>query len=66
MKKYFCGLCGYEYNRESWENDVKKFPESDFEDLPDDWICPMCGASKEDFEAVEREGDNSDTDEEEE
>ena len=42
MDKYVCDLCGYVYDRE--ENDGIAF-----EDLPDDWVCPLCGAGKEVF-----------------
>ncbi len=52
MKIYICELCGYEYNSAEGdaENSIEK--DTDFEDLPPDWTCPLCGASKEDFEAV--------------
>lgn len=43
--KYKCPLCGYIYDDD--EMDVK------FEDLPDDWICPVCGEYKSEFEPVE-------------
>lgn len=43
--KYECTLCGYIYDEEV--EGVK------WEDLPDDWTCPLCGASKEDFQPVE-------------
>lgn len=41
MKKYICEICGYIYDEESEQ--VK------FVDLPDDWVCPICGASKDAF-----------------
>ena len=47
MKKYRCQICGFIYD-EAVEG-VK------FEDLPDDWKCPLCGASKEMFEEVVEE-----------
>ena len=43
--KYECTLCGYIYDEEV--EGVK------WEDLPDDWTCPLCGASKEDFQPFE-------------
>lgn len=43
--KYICIVCGYTYDEEL--EDVK------FEDLPDDWVCPMCGEGKEMFQKVE-------------
>ena len=52
MKKYQCGSCDYIYNSEvgDSENDVE--PNTKFENLPDDWVCPDCGADKDDFEEV--------------
>jgi len=43
--KYVCKLCGYIYDDN--QEEVK------FEDLPEDWVCPLCGATKDDFEPVE-------------
>ncbi len=43
--KYRCTVCGYIYDE---EKEGKKF-----EDLPDDWTCPLCGVGKEMFEKVE-------------
>jgi rubredoxin len=50
MDKYVCLICGYVYDPEKGdpENGVK--PGTKFEDLPDDWTCPVCGASKDQFE----------------
>lgn len=45
--KYVCTICGYIYDEE--KENVK------FNDLPDDWTCPLCGASKSDFKALEEE-----------
>ena len=42
MEKWVCTVCGYEYNPE--ENGGVKF-----EDLPDDWTCPLCGVGKDQF-----------------
>ena len=54
---YVCALCGYEYNPKTGdpENDIE--PGTDFEDVPEDWVCPLCGATKEDFEAVAFDGE---------
>lgn len=48
---YICELCGYVYK--PYKGDVENGIEqgTDYEDLPADWTCPLCGASKEDFEA---------------
>jgi rubredoxin len=53
MAKYQCSVCGYVYDEVEGdpENDVN--PGTKWEDLPDDWVCPVCGASKEEFEKVE-------------
>ena len=52
---YVCELCGYEYNPKNGDLD-NGIPEgTDFEDLPADWVCPLCGATKEDFEQVEKD-----------
>jgi len=52
-QKYRCETCGYIYNPEKGdpEGDIK--PGTSFEDLPDDWVCPICGASKDLFLAVD-------------
>lgn len=53
MKVYACTLCGYEYVEEDGdiENGVEEGTE--FEDIPADWVCPVCGATKEEFELVD-------------
>ena len=50
MKKYECTVCGYVYDPEEGdsENDIK--PGTSFEDLPEDWTCPVCGVGKDEFE----------------
>lgn len=55
---YICELCGYEYNPEAGDPDNGIAPGTDFEDLPEDWVCPLCGAGKDDFEAVKTAGDD--------
>ncbi len=47
--KYDCDLCGYEYDPEEGDPENGIPPGTPFEDLPDDWTCPICGAEKEDF-----------------
>ncbi|GAB1543180.1 hypothetical protein NUACC21_58540 [Scytonema sp. NUACC21] len=49
MEKYVCTLCGYEYDPEVGDPDSGIEPGTPFEDIPEDWICPVCGARKEDF-----------------
>ncbi|NPE09963.1 MAG: rubredoxin [Asgard group archaeon] len=52
MKKYECTVCGYEYDPEKGDPDGNIPPGTAFEDLPADWVCPICGAGKEDFEVI--------------
>ena len=49
MKKYVCDLCGWVYDEELGDPDNGIAPGTKFEDLPDDFECPLCGAGKEDF-----------------
>ena len=53
MKKYVCDVCGYIYNPEVGDPDNGIEPGMAFTDLPDDWVCPDCGAGKGDFSPVE-------------
>ncbi len=53
MKKYVCTVCGYVYDPEAGDPDNGVRPGTAFEDLPDDWVCPVCGAAKEEFEPQE-------------
>lgn len=48
MKRYVCNLCGYVY-------DPIEHDDVDFDDLPDDYVCPLCGAGKDEFTAEEEE-----------
>jgi rubredoxin len=50
--KHVCVLCGYEYNPKLGDPENGINEGVDFEDLPEDWVCPLCGASKEDFERI--------------
>lgn len=49
MKVHVCELCGYEYNPREGDPENGIEENTDFEDLPEEWVCPLCGASKEDF-----------------
>lgn len=49
MKKYKCNVCGYIYDPEAGDASSNIPPGTPFEKLPDNWTCPVCGASKEDF-----------------
>jgi flavin reductase (DIM6/NTAB) family NADH-FMN oxidoreductase RutF/rubredoxin len=50
MDRYVCKVCGYVYDPEKGDPDNGIAPGTKFEDIPDDWVCPLCGASKADFE----------------
>ncbi len=50
MKKYICTVCGYVYDPEKGDPDSGIRPGTPFEKLPDDWVCPVCGAAKSEFE----------------
>ncbi len=50
MKKYVCSICGYVYDPTEGDPEANIPAGTSFEDLPDDWVCPVCGASKDEFE----------------
>ncbi len=50
MKKYVCTVCGYVYDEALGDPDNGIAPGTKFEDLPDDFVCPLCGVGKELFE----------------
>lgn len=52
MLKYVCMVCGYEYDPAIGDEDGGIAPGTDFEDIPDHWVCPVCAATKSDFEKV--------------
>ena len=53
MKKFRCTLCGYVYDPEEGDMDHGINPGTPFEDLPEDWECPLCGVGKDNFEPDE-------------
>jgi rubredoxin len=53
MKKYVCLVCGYVYDPKIGDPDGDIEPGTAFEDIPEDWVCPLCGVSKNEFEPVE-------------
>jgi len=48
--KFVCTVCGYVYDPAIGDADSDISPETPFEALPDDWVCPLCGVGKEEFE----------------
>ena len=53
MKKYICTACGYIYDPEEGDPNADIEPGTTFEDLPDDWVCPLCGVGKEMFNELD-------------
>ena len=53
LQKYECEICGYIYDPATGSPDSGIDPGVPFEQLPDDWTCPMCGAGKDDFNPVQ-------------
>jgi rubredoxin len=52
MQKYECDVCGYIYDPAKGDPDNGVKPGTAWEDVPASWVCPDCGASKQDFTAV--------------
>jgi len=52
-QKYKCTVCGYIYNPDDGDPDTNIPAGTEFKDLPDNWTCPICGASKLEFEPIE-------------
>ncbi len=53
MDKYECTVCGYVYDPTLGDSDGGIAPGTAFEDIPDSWVCPICGASKSEFRKLE-------------
>ena len=53
MKKYLCEACGYIYDPEVGDPDNGVEAGTAFEDLPEDWLCPLCGLGKDAFVETE-------------
>lgn len=53
MQKYVCDLCGWVYDPAEGDPDNGIQAGTEFANLPDDWVCPACGASKDDFSPEE-------------
>lgn len=52
-KKYQCSMCGYIYDPAKGDPDSAVAPGTPFSDLPEGWVCPMCGAAKSDFKELD-------------
>ena len=53
MKRYQCKVCGYVYDEAEGDPEGGFEPGTPFEDLPADWVCPVCSVGKEEFEPAE-------------
>lgn len=53
MDKYVCDVCGYIYDPTVGDPDNGIEPGTAFEDLPEDWLCPLCGVGKDEFSKVD-------------
>ncbi|MFW3145373.1 MAG: flavin reductase [Thermoplasmatota archaeon] len=49
MSRFICGKCGYVYDPMAGDRDGKIPPDTSYEELPSNWVCPLCGAPKSDF-----------------
>lgn len=49
MERWICNPCGYVYDPAEGDPDNGIAPGTPFEDLPEDWVCPICGAAKDEF-----------------
>ncbi|MFR1759542.1 MAG: rubredoxin [Christensenellaceae bacterium] len=50
MAKFVCSVCGYEYDEAVGDPDNGIAPGTRFADLPEDFVCPLCGVGKDQFE----------------
>ncbi len=53
MKQYQCDVCGYIYDPAVGDPDGGIAAGTPFESIPEDWVCPTCGVTKDDFSVVE-------------
>ena len=53
MKKYVCDVCGWVSDPAVGDPENGIEPGTAFEDIPDDWVCPLCGVGKDEFSPVD-------------
>jgi rubredoxin len=53
MQKYVCDICNWEYDPAKGDEDNGVAPGTPLADIPEGWLCPVCGAEKEQFSPVE-------------
>jgi len=52
MNKWICSVCGFVYDEAAGMPEEGVEPGTAWDDIPDDWVCPDCGAPKQDFEMI--------------
>ncbi len=52
MEKWECTVCGHIYDPATGDTATAIDPQTPFDDLPDEWTCPECGAEKDTFEMI--------------
>ncbi|NLB21127.1 MAG: rubredoxin [Clostridium sp.] len=53
MKSYLCTVCGYIYDPALGDPDNGVEPGTGWDDVPEDWVCPLCGVPKELFDVID-------------
>ena len=53
MQKYVCTVCQYVYDPAKGDEENGVVAGTAFEDIPEDWLCPLCAVGKDMFEVVE-------------
>jgi rubredoxin len=53
MDRWKCSVCGFIYDPEKGDPDGSVAPGTAFESLPEDWVCPVCGATKDKFRKLD-------------
>lgn len=54
MQKWICQVCGYIYNPAMGDGANEIPPDTSFENLPEDWVCPECGVGRDQFELLKQ------------
>ena len=52
MRRYMCAICGFVYDEEKGLPEEGIAPKTEWDEIPQDWVCPECGARKEDFKMI--------------
>lgn len=52
MDSYVCTACGYVYDPHEGDKENGVQPGTSFQDIPEDWVCPVCGLGKDAFEKI--------------